>query len=407
MTLQNKNSNLIKDTDKILKDFTFNGFYRQNGTVGVRNHLIVLPASVCADPLAEKIAAKYNGTIIPLHNQHGCCQIGDDFTRLKRVLIGLGSHPNVGACLLIALGCEGAPYQKIHDAIAAKGTPVELLHIQESGGSNKALDIGLKLAEKLKKQMDASVRIQPASIKNLCLGLECGGSDTTSGIAANPVLGWVTDRIVAAGGTVILSETTEIIGAEHILARRAADEHTSQEILRMVKSVEERAMRAGVDIRGTQPTPGNIAGGLTTIEEKSLGCIYKAGTAVINEAIEYGNSPTEHGLVFMDTPGQDVESMTGMAAGGSQLMLFSTGRGSPVGFPIAPVLKVTGNPATYKNMEDDIDINAGTIVEGVESVADVGVKTIQAIISCCNGNLAKAEKSQYYTIGIFKDQITL
>ncbi len=389
------------------KDFKFKGFKRKDGSVGVRNHIVAVPASVCASPLVTKIANASTVKVVPLNHKEGCCQIGKDYERTKRTLTGLAVNPNVGGVVVVALGCEGAPYREIVKAVADTGRPVELVHIQNAGGSKKALAEGLKAVEKVNVRLTDETIMVEAGLSDINLGLECGGSDWTSGIASNPVIGWVTEKITEAGGTVILSETTELIGAEHILAKRIKDDEIRKKLLRTVSNIEEAAKKSGVDIRGTQPTPGNIEGGLTTIEEKSLGMVHKAGNATIQDVVDYAEKPTKRGLIFMDTPGQDVESMTGMAAGGSVIMLFSTGRGSPVGFPISPTIKITGNPDTFSRMTDDIDIDAGTIIKGEESIDDVGLKTLQAICDVCEGKKTKSELNDYNEIGILKFEITL
>jgi D-galactarate dehydratase / Altronate hydrolase, C terminus. len=239
-------------------------------------------------------------------------------------------------------------------------------------------------------------------ISELILSIECGGSDTTSGLASNPAVGYASDKLVDMGGTSIFSETTEFIGAEHILARRAVTAEVGQKILNIVKACEDKAKTMGVDMRGGQPTPGNIEGGITTIEEKSLGCIYKGGTKPIQDVLDYGEAPKGKGLYIMDTPGQDIESITGMTAGGSQIVVFTTGRGTPTGSPICPVIKVTGNPWTYENMKDNIDINAGTIVEGDQSLKEVGEIIFNEIVNVANGKLTKAEALGHREFGIYK-----
>jgi altronate dehydratase large subunit len=390
-----------------LKSFTFKGFQREDGSVGIRNHIVLIPASVCACPLASKMALHSRIKVVPLNHKEGCCQIGKDYERTKLTLTGLACNPNVAGVVLIALGCEGAPFMEILKAIEDSGRPVELVHIQNEGGSKKALQAGLHAIEKVKRETIRRTKIVNATVKDLVVGLECGGSDWTSGISSNPVIGWVSDQLINAGAKAILSETTEIIGAEHILANKIQDPEVKNKLIEIVERLENRAKKAGVDIRGSQPTPGNIEGGITTIEEKSLGMIHKAGKSIIQEVIEFAQKPTKSGLIFMDTPGQDVESMTGMASGGVQIMIFSTGRGSPVGFPISPVIKITGNPETFNIMEDDIDINAGGIIEGKETIDGIGLQVLQMIGRICNGEKPKAELNDYSEIGISKSEITL
>jgi altronate dehydratase large subunit len=200
----------------------------------------------------------------------------------------------------------------------------------------------------------------------------------------------------------MFSETTEIIGAEHLLAKRAVSKEVGDKLIQIVRNCEEKAKTMGVDMRGGQPTPGNIEGGISTIEEKSLGCIYKGGTKPVQGVLDYGEAPTGKGLYIMDTPGQDIESITGMTAGGAQIVIFTTGRGTPTGSPIAPVIKVTGNPNTFKKMEDNIDINAGTIVEGDETIREVGEKLFSEMIDVVNGKLTKAEALKHREFGMYK-----
>ena len=235
--------------------------------------------------------------------------------------------------------------------------------------------------------------------------MECGGSDPTSGLASNPTIGYVSDKLVSLGGSSILSETTEVIGAEHILAERFGDPVQREKFLTMVHNVEERALKLGEDLRTGQPTPGNKAGGLSTIEEKSLGCMYKAGnTAPFQGALDYSEPlPLEKkGLYFMDTPGQDIDSITGMVAGGATAIVFSTGRGTPTGSPIAPVIKITGNTDTFNNMPDNIDVNAGKIITEGATIKDLGEETFQLLVEVCNGKFTKAEALGHREFGIYK-----
>ena len=224
----------------------------------------------------------------------------------------------------------------------------------------------------------------------------------TSGLASNPTCGVASDKLVALGGTSILSETTEFIGAEHVVARRGINEKVSQDILALVRGCEKRAMALGEDIRGGQPTPGNIEGGLTSIEEKSLGCIHKSGTAPFQGVLDYAEIPSGKGLYIMDTPGQDIESITGMVAGGAQVVIFTTGRGTPTGNPIAPVIKLTGNAFTYKNMEDNIDFDVSEIVSGHKTIQEMGEKLFDEIIEVCNGKITKAEALKHREFCIYK-----
>lgn len=378
----------------------FRGYVRPDGRVGVRNHVAVIPASVCASTVAMRVADQVEGAVA-LPNQHGCVQIGKDLEITARTLAGLGMNPNVASVLVLALGCETLQGERLAEDIARSGKRVELLTIQKCGGTLKTQEQALRIARELSQEA-STVRAEEVDVSHLILALECGGSDTTSGLASNPVHGYVSDKLIAAGGTSILSETTELIGAEHILAKRAISPEVAARLLEIVRECEARANRMGVDMRGTQPTPGNIQGGLTTIEEKSLGCIHKGGSSPLQGVLEYGEAPTGKGLFVMDTPGQDIESITGMIAGGAQVAIFTTGRGSPTGFPLAPVIKITGNPKTYAMMEENIDINAGTIVEGAETVAEVGERLYAEILQVCDGKRTKAEALKHMEFGIYK-----
>ncbi len=375
-------------------------YRRAHGAVGIRNHVVVIPTSVCAGTVAARIAAAVPGAV-PLVHQHGCCQVGGDFDQTVRTLAGLGRNPNVAAALIVALGCENVQAAALADRVAAAGKPTAIVGIQDAGGVTRAVELGIRQLTRLAAAA-AQARREPCDLSDLILGMECGGSDATSGIAANPVLGLVSDRLIAAGGTSILSETTELIGAEHILARRARSREVAEKLLAIVRRTEARALAMGVDLRRGQPTPGNIAGGITTIEEKSLGCIHKAGTAPIESVIDYAEPPAGKGLHVMDTPGQDIESITGMVAGGAQLVVFTTGRGSPTGCPVAPVIKVTGNADTFRRMSESMDIDAGAIVEGGATPAQVADALFDCLIAVANGQLTGAERLGHAELAIYR-----
>ncbi len=378
----------------------FLGYRRADGRIGVRNYVVILPTTVCSSETARKIAERVEGTVA-LPNQHGCCQLGIDHEQTVRTLIGLGKNPNVAACLVVGLSCEGVPADEVATAIAETGKPVEVINIRECRGTLNTIETGSRIAKKM-VQIAALHKKEIFDLSELILGIECGGSDTTSGLAANPVAGYTSDLLIAAGGTVIVSETTEFIGAEHILARRAVSQAVKNKLLSIVNRCEERAISLGVNIRSGQPTPGNIEGGITTIEEKSLGCIYKAGTAPIQGVLEYGETPKGTGLYIMDTPGQDIESITGMVAGGAQIILFTTGRGTPTGSPIAPVIKLTANADTFELMKDNIDLSAAGIISGETSLSKEGEKTFHEVIKVASGKLTKAEILGHREMGIYK-----
>jgi len=244
-------------------------------------------------------------------------------------------------------------------------------------------------------------------LSQLTLGVKCGVSDATSGIAANPATGVAADMIVRSNGTVIFGETTEIIGAEHILAKRAVNEEVARRIYEVAERMENIAKSMGMDIRGSQPTPGNIEGGLTTIEEKSLGAILKAGSTPIQKVLDYAQIPTGKGLFFMDSPGRELELITGLAVAGAQIVLFTTGLGAPIGLPILPLIKISGNPATSRKMRDDIDLDVGTIIEKGESVEGAGKRIFREIVKTASGKKTKSEALGYGFVDIYRIEPTI
>lgn len=365
------------------------GYRRPDGKVGVRNHVIILPSVACSSEVANTIARKVKGAISIPH-PHGCAQLPFDAEQTSRTLIGVGKNPNVAAVLVIGLGCEVVEAPSIALKIAESGKPVKSLVIQEVGGTLKTIKEGIKIVREMVSHA-SRLRREKVGLDTLILGVECGGSDACSGISANPALGVTSDLWIKEGGTIILSETTESIGAEHILARRAANQRVRKRILDIVRRTEMRALHLGLDIGRANPAPGNYAGGITTLEEKSLGCITKAGTGKIMEVLEYAEPPTQKGLVLMDTPGQDAESVTGLIAGGTQVIAFTTGRGNPMGSPIAPVIKIATNSHIYARMKENMDINAGEIITGRETVQQIGDRIFCEVIRVASGKLTRSE----------------
>jgi len=378
----------------------FQGYRRPSGKTGVRNHVLVIPSVVCSQGAAEAITRNLKGAVY-LANVFGCAQVGADREQTKRTLVGFGTNPNVFAVLVVGNGCENLPAKEISEAIIPSGKRVEFIEIQDVGGTKKTIAKGKRIVREMLADAAALER-EPISFSELIMATECGGSDYTSGLASNPALGAASDLVVGAGGTVILSETTELIGAEHLLAKRARTSEIGKKVLDLIAWWEKEAIATGQDIRGANPAPGNIAGGITTIEEKSLGCIYKGGTTTLEEVIQYAFPPTKKGLVLMDTPGHDIDQLTGMMAGGAQVAVFTTGRGTPTGSPIAPVIKITGNAETYRKMKDNIDLNVSEILQGKETVQEAGKRIFEEVIAAASGKLSKAEKLGQRDFCIFK-----
>ena len=344
----------------------FMGYVRPDGKVGARNYVAVIPSVTCANDVANAICHQVQGTITYLHHQ-GCCQMPPDLERVTDTLISLGMSPNVGAILIVSLGCEGTDHERMYKELSATGKHVEIIHIQELGGVSKAIQLGTDIARKLV-------------------------------IASNCVIGYVADKLVDLGATVIFGETTEFLGGEHLLARRAVNKEVADKIYEIVTNMENRAKSIGCDMRKGQPTPGNIAGGLSSIEEKSLGAIVKSGTRPIQGVLEYPQHVTDQkGLWIKDTPGREPEILTGMAATGAQFMMFSTGRGAPQGFPSMPVIKICGNPNTYQRMENDMDLNAGLIITGDKTIEQVGEEAFAKLLRVLSGEMTKNEAIQYFS----------
>ncbi|NLJ24828.1 MAG: UxaA family hydrolase [Firmicutes bacterium] len=384
---------------------TFLGYPRPDGRVGVRNHVAIITCSMYANRVAEAVGHLVPQAI-PIMHHLGIGQHGLDLAQTTRTLIGMGINPNVGACLVISMGNESIDAETLAHNISKTGKPVETVKIMARGGTSAATRQGCLITKELVQKLSTCNR-EPCLMADLVIGLECGGSDFTSGLASNPTLGEVTDRVVHAGGTAILSETTELIGAEHILARRSVSPVVAEHLTQIVQRYEARVQATGFDMRDGNPSPGNIAGGLTTIEEKSLGCVVKGGTTSVMKVMEYAELVSQKGLVVMDTPGNDVESVTGMVAGGAQIVLFTTGRGTPTGNPVAPVIKITGNNHTAKNMATNIDVDVSGILTGDMTTTEAGEKLYRFLQEVASGTLVKAEEHGNREFAIHRIGMTL
>ena len=372
----------------------FLGYRRPDGKVGVRNKIFILPTSVCASDTTRIIASQIESAVT-FNNQNGCSQVAGDQQLTMDVMAGMAANPNVYGIIAISLGCENCQMDLVVEAIKERtNKPIESFIIQENGGTiatiEKAVRAGRKMAQEASK-----LQREEFDISNLIIGTECGGSDPTSGLASNVLIGELSDNLVNLGSTSILSETTEFIGAEHILAKRAKNEEVRDRIYEIVHRYEKALQLVGEEVREGNPSPGNKAGGITTLEEKSLGCIHKGGHTIINAVFDYAKPVTEKGLVIMDTPGNDPSSVAGMVAGGAQIVVFSTGRGTPTGNPIVPVIKITGNRITFANMKDNIDVDASPVIYGPQTLKELGNELLKEVVEVANGKQTKAETLGY------------
>ena len=382
---------------------SFLGYRRSDGSIGVRNYIGIISTVSCANDVTWWISQKVKGCAPFIHGQ-GCTQTLPDLEIVNRTLISLGQNPNLAGVLVVSLGCESLSVDKIVEGIAESKKPVAKMVIQKIGGSSAAVEQGSKLALKMVAEAAKQVKEQFGN-SELVLGIKCGASDTTSGLAANPAAGAACDLAVDNGGSCIFGETTEFIGAEHILARRAVSPQVANKLIKIVCRMEDRANRMGFDMRGGQPTSGNIAGGLTTIEEKSLGAIVKGGTRPIQDVCEYGERPHGKGVFIIDTPGREPEFLTALAAAGAQVIVFTTGLGAPQGFPFIPVIKVTANRHTFEKLRRDhidffVDLN-----EAGAGFSQAGLALYDEVLKVASGKKTKSEINHYgnfpniFTIG--------
>jgi len=364
-------------------------YQRPDGRIGLRNRVAVLPAVLCANEVAQRIAQGSAAAAVLRHG--GGCTCGEDVARLESVLASLGAHPNVVGVVVVGLGCENCDSGAVAEEIARRTPwkPLEHLVIQQLGVA-ATIDRGRAAVKKMAAGIAAWQR-SPVDLAGLGLAVECGGSDATSGLAANPALGLAVDRLVAAGGSVMFSETTEAIGAEHLLAERAPDENVARRLLETVEAARRRMVERLAPGEHFLTT-GNMNGGLTTLEEKSLGCVCKTGSVPLAEVVEYGVAPEKKGLVMVDGTGFDVPSITGMVAAGAQIVAFTTGRGTPVGSPLAPVIKITGNPRTARRLAEIIDVDASGIVRAARGLDAVGEDILGEILAVASGKPSKAER---------------
>jgi len=371
-------------------------YKRANGAWGLRNQVLILPMHSALSSTARAIADSSDGAVAISHDWSG--EKDNDLARIIFTLSGYASNPNIFATVFLSIGSPEEE-QIIKGAQALGLTRFTNLLLPEIGSMEKLQQQALSIANGYVKEANSELRVD-APWSAIVLGLECGGSDALSGITANPALGVASDRLVELGASSVLGETTEILGAEHLLAARAIDPAVGKKIVEMVARYEDSINYEGIDIRGAQPSRGNIEGGLSTLEEKSLGAAKKAGNAPFTGTLEFGEIPQVPGLYFMDTPGHDIEQLAGFGAGHINVVVFTSGRGTPTGSAIMPTIKVSTNTPMYESIPDLIDLDAGTIADGIETLAQVGDRIFDEIVQVANGKLTKAERGGHHEFAL-------
>lgn len=375
---------------------TFMGYRRADGTVGIRNKLLILPSVFCANTTAEKIAARVPGAVLMRHAV-GCAQVGMDLDMTVKTLTAMGTHPNAGAVLVVGLGCERVKPHVLCEAIRASGRPAEVVVIQEAGGTTATIEEGVRLAKPL-AELVASTPRETCDLSSLILATKCGGTDATSGLAANPAVGYLADWVVGKGGSAILSELSELVGTEDILAGRAVSPEVAKKVYDAIYEIED-VLRSGLSSDlGTACnqliSPGNFAGGVSSIVEKALGGVYKSGTSPIVDVLRYATrpEPDKHGLFLMAYESHDGEVVTGMVGAGAQIVAFTSGRGNPTGHPLVPVIKVTGNHTVFEHMRENFDIDASPIIADGAPIREVGENLVKDFLRVINGEPTASER---------------
>ena len=399
---------------------TFMGFHRPDGRVGTRNFVLIVPTSMCASHEAQQISiiSEYtlwsqqqfpnvDGVVAIPHNKGCGCQDGSTIDVMLRTLSNYADHPNVGGVILIDLGCEKTNLSVVEKYLLnrekAFDKPVAKIGIQEVGGTQAAIAQGLREVERMLPELNRATR-EEVSVSELVLGVKCGGSDGFSGISANPSLGRAADVLVRSGGTVLITEVPEFCGAEHVLANRAKDFETGKAVYEMVDWYKDFAAKFGA-VLNQNPSAGNKAGGLLNITIKSLGAIAKAGTTRVEGVVGYAETPTNRGLNLMQGPGYDQESTPGLVAAGATVIVFTTGRGTTIGNAIAPVIKLASNSRVFARMSNDLDLSAGGVIDGTESIDEVGGRVFDHIVKVASGaELAKAEIHKHREFQFWAEQ---
>jgi altronate hydrolase len=399
---------------------TFRGFRRRDGRVGTRNFVLIVPTSMCASHEAQQISlmaeflhysreryANVDGVVAIPHNKGCGCQDGSTIDVMLRTLSNYADHPNVGGVVLMDLGCEKTNLERVEKYLLnrekAFDKPVAKIGIQEVGGTQAAIERGLREVELMLPEVNRAVR-EEVSVSELVMGVKCGGSDGFSGISANPSLGRAADTLVRSGGTVLITEVPEFCGAEHIIARRAKDAATGRDVYRVIDWYKDYASKFGA-VLNQNPSPGNVAGGLLNITIKSLGAMSKAGTTRVEGVVDYAETPKARGLHLMQGPGYDQESTPGLVAAGATVVVFTTGRGTTIGNAIAPVVKLASNSAVFERMSRDIDLSAGGVIDGTETIDEVGARVFEHVRRVASGEVpAKAEEHKHREFQFWAEQ---
>jgi altronate hydrolase len=399
---------------------TFMGFRRPDGRVGTRNYVLIVPTSMCASHEAQQISmisefTTYNrekypnvdGVVAIPHNKGCGCQDGSTLDVMLRTLSNYADHPNVGGVILMDLGCEKTNLAYVERYLLKRdkpfNKPIAKIGIQEVGGTEAAIKLGLEEVLAMLPEVNRAVR-EEVSVSELVLGVKCGGSDGFSGISANPSLGRAADFLVRSGGTVLITEVPEFCGAEHILANRAKNAEIGRAIYRLVDWYKEYASKFGA-VLNQNPSPGNIAGGLLNLTVKSLGAMSKAGTTRVEGTVEYAETPKCHGLHLMQGPGYDQESTPGLVGAGATVVVFTTGRGTTIGNAITPVIKLASNTPVFERMSRDLDLSAGGVIDGTETIDQVGARVFEQMRRVASGDVqAKAEEHKHREFQFWAEQ---
>lgn len=393
---------------------TFAGYRRADGQAGIRNEIWIIPTVGCVNQTAAKLASRAQAMIdrgqwtgvdgaYCFTHPYGCSQLGEDHAQTRRILADLARHPNAGGVLILGLGCENNQISGFQEELGAYDPQrTGFLAVQDVSDE---LDAGMVILNRLAAVAGRDAR-QPCPLRDLVVGLKCGGSDAFSGLTANPLLGRFSEGLTSRGGSAVLTEIPEMFGAEHLLLNRAASQDVFDRLNRLVRDFRDYYTRHGLPVY-ENPSPGNKAGGITTLEEKSLGCTQKAGLAAVADVIRYGGRVRGSGLTILEGPGNDIVACTALAAAGAQLILFTTGRGTPLGGPV-PTLKIASNQALAAAKPHWIDLDASPALAGQDSRDALDAALVQMVIDLAEGRrLTRNEQNDYREIAIFKDGVTL